>query len=279
MLIDTHAHLDFPEFAPDLDQVIQRASDAGVHRIITIGTTLESSRKSVELAERYLGVYASIGVHPTSASAERDDFIRELRELAQHPKVVAIGETGLDFHRLPNEAASAHSERAAQSAAFAEHLQLAAACKKGLIVHQRDSWDETLKIISEYAGRIRAVFHCFNGSPAQARQAFEHGFFVSFTGIVTFKNASSVREAAAVIPLDRIMVETDAPFLAPQPYRGKRCEPAFVKETSAFIARLRGIQPDAFAAQTTLNAEGFFGLSRTDGGMAFRSDLPGKPER
>ena len=279
MLIDTHAHLDFPEFVPDLDQVIQRASDAGVHRIITIGTTLESSRKSVELAERYLGVYASIGVHPTSASAERDDFIRELRELAQHPKVVAIGETGLDFHRLPNDEASAHSERAAQSEAFAEHLQLAAACKKGLIVHQRDSWDETLKVISEYAGRIRAVFHCFNGSPAQARQAFERGFFVSFTGIVTFKNASSVREAAAVIPLDRIMVETDAPFLAPQPYRGKRCEPAFVKETSAFIARLRGIEPEAFAAQTTLNAEGFFRLSRTDGGMAFRSDLPGKPER
>ena len=119
MLIDTHAHLDFPEFVPDLDQVIQRAIDAGVHRIITIGTTLESSRKSVELAERYFSVYASIGVHPTSASAERDDFIRELRELAQHPKVVAIGETGLDFHRLPDEAASAHSEMAAQSAAFA----------------------------------------------------------------------------------------------------------------------------------------------------------------
>jgi len=141
-------------------------------------------------------------------------------------------------------------------------LQLAAECKKGLVVHQRDSWDETLKILGEFAGRIRAVFHCFNGSPAQARQAFELGFFVSFTGIVTFKNANPVREAAAMIPLDKIMVETDAPYLAPIPYRGKRCEPAFVKETSSCIARLRGIQPEAFAAQTTFNAETFFGLPR-----------------
>jgi TatD DNase family protein len=262
MLIDTHAHLDFPEFAPDLDHVIERAFDAGFHRIITIGTTLESSRKSVELAERYPSVYASIGVHPNSASEERADFIPEFRELVQHPKVVAIGETGLDFHRLPSEAAGADSERAAQLAAFEKHLQLAAVCKKGLVVHQRDSWDETVKILNEYAERIQAVLHCFNGTPAQARQAFELGFFVSFTGIVTFKSANAVREAAAVIPLDRIMVETDAPFLAPLPYRGKRCEPAFVKETSSCIARLRGIQPEAFAAQTTLNAEGFFGLPR-----------------
>jgi len=260
MLIDTHAHLDFHEFALDLDLVIQRAIDAGVRRIVTIGTTVESSRRSVKLAECYPSVYASIGVHPNSASEERDDFISEFRELVQHPKVVAIGETGLDFHRLPGGAAAADSERAAQSTAFVKHLQLAAACKKGLVVHQRDSWDETLKILNEYAGRIRAVLHCFNGSPAEARQAFELGFFVSFTGIVTFKNANTVREAAAVIPLDRIMVETDAPFLAPLPYRGKRCEPAFVKETSSCIARVRGIQPAAFAAQTTINAEGFFGL-------------------
>jgi TatD DNase family protein len=262
MLIDTHAHLDFPEFVPDLDRVIQRANDAGVHRIITIGTTLDSSRKSVELAERYPSVYASIGIHPSSASEERGDFVPEFRELVQHPKVVAIGETGLDFHRLPSEATKADSERAAQSAAFAEHLLLAALCKKGLVVHQRDSWDETLEILSKYAGRIRAVLHCFNGSPEQARQALGLGFYVSFTGIVTFKNAHTVRDAAAVIPLDKIMVETDAPFLAPLPYRGKRCEPAFVKETSACIARLRGLQPEAFAAQTTLNAEGFFGLLR-----------------
>ena len=260
MLIDTHAHLDFPEFVADLDEVIQRAIDAGVDRIVTIGTTRESSRKSVRLAERYQGVYASIGVHPNSALEERGDFIQEFRELAQHPKVVAIGETGLDFYRLPSDAAALESEKAAQTAVFVQHLELAATCKKSLVVHQRDSWDETLRILEVYAGRIRAVLHCFNGSPAHARQAFELGFFVSFTGIVTFKNANMVREAAAVVPLDRIMVETDAPYLAPQPYRGKRCEPAFVKETNALIADLRGLKPEAFAAQTTLNAECFFGL-------------------
>jgi TatD DNase family protein len=262
MLIDTHAHLDFPEFAPDLDGVIQRAIDAGVDRIITIGTTLESSRKSVQLAERYPGVYASVGVHPNSASEERSDFIREFRELLQHPKVVAIGETGLDFYRLPSDAAAAESEKAAQLAAFAQHLEFAATAKKSVVIHQRDSWDETLKILSDHAGRIRAVIHCFNGSPAQAREAFELGFFISFTGIVTFRNADEVREAAALVPIEQIMVETDSPYLAPVPYRGKRCEPAFVKQTSTLIASLRGLQPEAFGAQTTLNAEGLFGLKR-----------------
>jgi TatD DNase family protein len=260
MLIDTHAHLDFPEFASDLDAVVQRAIDAGVKRIITIGTSLESSRKSIRLAERYPGVYASIGVHPNSASEERGDFIGEFRDLAGHPKVVAVGETGLDFYRLPSDAASIEFEKTAQVAAFAQHLELAATCKKSVVIHQRNSWDETLKILSDYAGCVRAVIHCFNGSTTQARQAFELGYFVSFTGIVTFKKATEVREAAAVIPIDQIMVETDAPYLAPVPYRGKRCEPALVKETNALIASLRGLQAQAFAAQTTRNAEVFFGL-------------------
>jgi TatD DNase family protein len=259
-LIDTHAHLDFPEFASDLDEVIQRAIDAGVHRIITIGTTLESSRKSVQLAERYTGVYASIGVHPNSASEERRGFIREFRELFQHPKAVALGETGLDFYRLPSEPAAIESEKAAQLAAFEQHLEFAAAFRKSVVIHQRNSWDETLKIVSGYAGRIRAVFHCFNGSPSQARQLFELGFFVSFNGIVTFKNANEVRKAAAQVPIAQIMVETDSPYLAPVPYRGKRCEPAFVKETSALIASIRGLEFEAFAQQSTLNAEKFFCL-------------------
>jgi len=262
MLIDTHAHLDFPEFASDLDEVIQRATDAGVDRIVTIGTSRKSSRESVRLAERYQGVYAAIGVHPNAASQEGSDFIPEFRELARHPKVVAIGETGLDFYRLPSNLGAIESEKAAQIAAFIQHLELAVTCQKSLVVHQRDSWDETLRILNDYAGRIRAVLHCFNGSPAHARRAFELGFFVSFTGIVTFKNASIVRDAAAVVPLDKIMVETDAPYLAPQPYRGKRCEPAFAKETNALIAGLRGLNAEAFAEQTTLNAESFFGLSR-----------------
>ena len=260
MLIDTHAHLDFPEFASDLDGVVQRAIDAGVERIITIGTSLDSSRKSIQIAERYAGVYASIGVHPNSAPEERRDFIPEFRDLAQHSKVVAVGETGLDFYRLPSDPAWIELEKTAQLAAFEQHLELAATCKKSVVIHQRESWDDTLKILSDYTGRVRAVIHCFNGSTIQARQAFELGYFISFTGIVTFKNATEVREAAAAIPIDQIMVETDAPYLAPVPYRGKRCEPAFVKETNTIIASLRGLQPEAFAAQTTRNAEVFFGL-------------------
>jgi TatD DNase family protein len=260
MLIDTHAHLDFLEFASDLDGVIQRAMDAGVDRIVTIGTTVESSRKSVHLAERYSGVYASIGIHPNSAAEERRDFIQEFRELSQNPKVVAIGETGLDFYRLPSDPAAIESKKAAQLAAFQEHLEFAAAIRKSVIIHQRHSWDETLRILEDYTGRIQVVMHCFNGSPAQARQAFELGFFVSFNGIVTFKNANEVRESAALVPIGQIMVETDSPYLAPVPYRGKRCEPAFVKQTSALIASIRGLQLEAFAEQSTLNAERFFGL-------------------
>jgi TatD DNase family protein len=260
MLIDTHAHLDFPEFASDLEGVIHRAMDAGVDRIVTIGTTVESSRTSVHLAERYDGVYASIGVHPNSASEERRDFIQEFRELSRHPKVVAIGETGLDFYRLPSDPAAIESEKAAQLAAFQDHLEFAVAIRKSVIIHQRHSWDETLRILEDYAGRIHVVMHCFNGSPAQARQASELGFFVSFNGIVTFKNANEVRESAALMPIDQIMVETDSPYLAPVPYRGKRCEPAFVKQTSALIASIRGLQLEAFAEQSTFNAERFFGL-------------------
>ena len=255
MLIDSHAHLDFPEFADDLDEIIQRAVQADVQGVVTIGTTLESSRKCIQLAERYPEVYASIGVHPTSAAEETGDFVHEFQELLQHPKVVAVGETGLDFHRQPS-----HSEKVAQSAAFAQQLELAATSGKSLIIHQRDSWEETIRTMRDYSGKIRAVFHCFNGSLAQAREAFELGFFISFTGIVTFKNAKSVREAAVEVPSERIMVETDAPYLAPEPYRGRRCEPAFVKETCAFIAGLRAVEPGVFAAQTTLNAKSFFGL-------------------
>jgi TatD DNase family protein len=263
MLIDTHAHLDFPEFASDLDAVIQRALDAGVERIITIGTDLESSRRSIQLAERYPGVYASIGVHPNSASKAGERFLAEFHELTSHSKVVAVGETGLDFYRLPGDAAAAQSEKAAQVGAFLQHLELAATCDKGLVIHQRNSWEETLQIIQDFAEPIRAVFHCFNGTPAQARQASELGFFLSFTGIVTFKNAEMVRQAAATFPLNRIMVETDAPYLAPLPHRGRRCEPAYVRETCALLASLRGLQPEALAERTTVNAEGFFGLEST----------------
>jgi TatD DNase family protein len=281
MLVDTHAHLDFPEFAGDVDAVLDRAREAGVSRIIAIGTTLQSSRNAIRFAEEHPEVYAVVGIHPTSVSNEREDFLPELRRLADHPKVVAIGETGLDYHHLPGSlrkqevsettfgASSTETiesdlrddaEMAAQSIAFEQHLDLAATLSKNVVIHQRDAWTDTLKILRPYSARIRGVFHCFNGSLEQAQEAIELGHYISFTGIVTFKNAADLRRTASSIPIDRIMLETDAPYLAPVPYRGKRCEPAFVREIALAIASSRNLTMESFSAQTTKNAERFFGL-------------------
>ena len=281
MLVDTHAHLDFPEFADDFDAILYRAKEAGVGRIVTIGTTLKSSRKAIEFAEQHRQIYAVVGIHPNSVTEERGDFLAELQELAGHPKVVAIGETGLDYHRLPSKrqqreisettfgAASTQSiefeirdeaEKAAQAVAFEQHLELAAATGKNAVIHQRDSWDDTMNILRNYSTNVRAVLHCFSGSLAQAREVVELGHFLSFTGVVTFKSASDLRQVAASVPLDRIMVETDCPYLAPEPHRGKRCEPAFVRETAACIANIRGLTLESFAAQSTRTAEVFFGM-------------------
>jgi TatD DNase family protein len=287
MLIDTHAHLDFPEFADDIDSVLRRAKEAGVSRIIAIGTTLQSSRQAISLAEQYPEIYAVVGVHPTSVTTEREDFLTELQQLATHPKVVAIGETGLDYHHLPGSrrkqeisettfgAASTETiesdlrddaEIASQSVAFEQHLELAASQSKNVVIHQRDAWEDTIKILRPYSGHLRGVFHCFNGSLEQAQEVVDLGHFISFTGIVTFKNAEDLRRTAASIPIDRLMVETDAPYLAPVPYRGQRCEPAFVRETAAAIAEIRNLTLEIFSAETTKNAEHFFALG-TDRGL------------
>jgi TatD DNase family protein len=233
MLIDTHAHLDFPEFAEDLDHVLLRAKEASVERIITIGTTFQSSRKAIQLAEHYSQIYASVGIHPNSASQEREDFLSELEEMAKHPKVVAIGETGLDYHRLPSKQEDAEvsqatfgaatfgtmeteihdeAEKAAQSNAFEQHLELAAAAGKSVVIHQRDAWEDTIEVLRKYSTRVRAVIHCFDARLAQAQEVVDLGHFVSFAGIVTFENDSEVREAAKSVPIERIMVETDAPI-------------------------------------------------------------------
>jgi TatD DNase family protein len=281
MLVDTHAHLDFPEFAGDVDAVLDRAKEAGVAKVIAIGTTLQSSRAAIQFAEKYAEVFAVVGIHPTSASEEREDFLSELRQLASHPKVVAIGETGLDFHRLPGStrrqeisetafgASSTETieadlrdeaEISSQSIAFEQQLELAASIRKNVVIHQRDAWAETLKILRRYSSHLHGVFHCFNGSLEQAQEAIELGHSISFTGIVTFKNAADLRETVASLPIDRIMVETDAPYLAPVPHRGKRCEPAFVREIATAIAKLRNLTLESFSAQTTKNAERFFGI-------------------
>jgi TatD DNase family protein len=281
-LIDTHAHLDFPEFAPDLEKVIMQATAAGVTRVITIGTTVASSREAIRIAAKYPGVYAAIGVHPTHAAEVSENFVNELRELAAQPKVVAIGEIGLDYFHLPGRAEKEdviqttyralsagsvelllrdQSEKATQAVVFQEQLELAQALDLPVVVHQRDSLEDTVAIIREFP--VSAVFHCFNGNPAQALDLVQQGYYISFTGILTFKKAAEVRDAAAAISSDRVMVETDAPYLAPVPFRGKRCEPAYVRETALAIARARGISFDTLAEATTRNACRFFKLPET----------------
>jgi len=283
MLVDTHAHLDFPEFAEDLTAVLARAAEAEVHTIITIGTDLESSRRAVALAERHPGVLAAVGVHPNHVELNRPDSLDGLAELAQHPKVVAIGETGFDYHYLPSRrqredivqaalgAGSAGSMeleikdeavKAAQAGVFEQQLDLAAELGKSVIIHQRDAWTDTLATLRRYS--VRAVFHCFSGNLAQAEELVALGHLVSFTGLVTFKNAAEARAVSTQLPLDQFMVETDAPYLAPVPYRGQRCEPSFVRHTAASIARDRGITLAEIAAQTTNTARSFFGLKQYD---------------
>jgi TatD DNase family protein len=278
-LIDTHAHLDFPELVPDLDEIVKRAAAANVTRIIAIGTTVASSREAVRIAAKYPGVYATVGIHPTHAVEVSEDFIDELRELAAQPKVVAIGEIGLDYFHLPSRAEKEdviqtayralsagsielllrdQSEKAAQAVVFQQQLELAESLDLPVVIHQRDSFEDTLSAVQEYP--VSAVFHCFNASPAQALDLVQQGYYISFTGVVTFKKAAEVRDAAAAISIDRLMVETDAPYLAPVPYRGKRCEPAYVRETAQAIAQARGVPFESLAEATTRNACRFFRL-------------------
>src|ERR1041385_6450174 len=251
MLIDTHAHLDFPDFANDLEDVLRHAEKADVKRIITIGTSIESSRRAIALAEQYPSVYAAIGVHPSHVEKAEDDVITPLRELAKNPRVVAIGETGLDYHHLPSEKVAKEEQvqvmtalrtetdeeieaqirdgayKSKQASLFQQQLDLGVELGLNVVIHQRDAWEDTLEIVRPYSGRLRGVFHCFGGTLEQANEVLDLGHLVSFTGIVTFKNGKQVREVAASVPLDSFMVETDCPYLAPVPYRGKRCEPAY----------------------------------------------------
>jgi TatD DNase family protein len=287
MLIETHAHLDYPDFANDFDDVLRRATDAGVTRIITIGTSIESSRHAIDLAEKYPNVFAVIGVHPTYIEEASDDVITPLRELAKSHRVVAIGETGLDYHRLPSAEAAKEKNaqvfsalqterqeevdasirdgayKSKQADLFEEQLDLAVELGLNVVIHQRDAWDDTLEIMKPYAGKLRGVFHCFGGSLEQANELVDLGHLVSFTGIVTFKNGREVRDVAARVPIDRFMVETDCPYLAPVPFRGQRCEPAHTRIVAQTIAAARGISLAEIGRVTTETAEGFFRFPKT----------------
>jgi TatD DNase family protein len=286
-LVETHAHLDYPDFANDLDDVLRRAADAGVTRIITIGTSVESSRRAIDLAEKYPGVYAAIGVHPTSVEEAEEDVFTPLRELAKNPRVVAIGETGLDYHRLPSEKVAKETQvqvmsalrtetdeeieaqirdgayKSKQASLFQQQLDLAVELGLNAVIHQRDAWEDTVKIMQPYTGKLSGVFHCFGGSLDQASEVLALDHLVSFTGIVTFKNGAAVREVAAQVPLWKFMVETDCPYLAPVPFRGKRSEPAHTRIVAETIAAARQVQLKEIAETTTETAEKFFRFNRT----------------
>lgn len=282
MLIDTHSHLDFPDFDADRPEIIQRALDAGVTRLISIGTTLESSRAALALADAYPQVYATVGIHPSEAKKESNSAIEELAQLARNPKVVAIGECGLDYHRLPSQSSTPFAssasvtgtihlggeellladadEKNCQAIFFQQQLDLAAQLRLNVVIHQRDSWEDTITTLKPYTGRLQAVFHCFSGSLSQAQQLIDMGHSVSFTGIVTFKNAKELHSCVQKIPAGSFFLETDCPYLSPEPHRGKRCEPAYTRWVAEKVASLRGQSLKEIARETTLAAEKFFRL-------------------
>jgi TatD DNase family protein len=265
LFYDTHAHLDYPDFGQDVPQVIARAEAAGIARIISIGTDLASSERAVKLAEQFPNVFAAVGWHPSHATEAPDDFRPALRDLARHPKVVALGETGVDYHRLPSQkpggtAADDERYKANQAALFRQHLEVAAELGLNCVIHQRDSLEDTLAQFQPFADRVRGVFHCFANDAATMKRIVAMGSLVSFTGILTFKNGQNIRDALAATPLDQFMLETDCPFLAPMPYRGKRCEPAYVKEISEVAAQVKGCSLDDLSAATCATAVRFFGF-------------------
>ncbi len=258
-LIDSHAHLDAKPFASDLDAVIQRAAENGVGQILTVGCDLESSRASVDLALRYPNVYASVGVHPHDANTVNDNVINELTRMIESvDKVVAVGETGLDFYRD-------HSPREQQRTSFRRHIQLARDTGKPLIIHDREAHDEVLQIMQEEkAGEVGGVLHCFSGDLAMARKCVEMGFYLSFAGPLTYPRNDALRRIAQTLPIDVMLVETDCPYLSPQEWRGKRCEPAYVRTTAEKLAEVKGLTLEDVARITSLNAWRLFGIGNVD---------------
>jgi TatD DNase family protein len=271
MLTDTHAHLDFPELQADFPGVLARAAEAGIHRIISIGTTVESSTRALGFASEHPQIHCAVGIHPNNAHEVQPDYLDQLRRLAGSPRVAAIGEIGLDWYWLPSAAAargqtmddpgiSEEEMKRRQEEVFRAQLDLSIELGLNVVIHQRSSWDDTLRVLREYRGRVRTVFHCFGEHWERAQELFDLGHIVSFTGIVTFKNGAQIQDVARRIPSDLFMVETDAPFLAPTPLRGKRCEPAYTRLTAEFIAKLRGELIEGLAENTERTAERFFRL-------------------
>ncbi|MGA2244383.1 MAG: TatD family hydrolase [Verrucomicrobiota bacterium] len=259
---DTHAHLDDDEYRADFDEVLARARAAGIARIISIATDLNSSRRAVALAEKHDLIHAAVGWHPANAHEAPADIRPELRELARHPKVVAIGECGLDYHWLPStrggSAADDAAHRDKQAAIFQQQLEVAVETGLHCVIHQRSSFDDLWAQIQPFAKQTQGVFHCFGESIPRLQMILDLGWLVSFTGIVTFKNGQNIRDAVAATPLGKFMLETDCPYLAPVPYRGTRCEPAYVKEISETVAAAKKCSAAELSAATCETARAFF---------------------
>ena len=263
MLVDSHCHLDFKDFAGELDQVVERAREAGIGRMVTICTRLGELDRNLAIAERYEEVFCAAGVHPHNAASDAPATIDRLVEIARHPKLVGIGESGLDYHYD-------HSPRDQQQASFRIHIRAARETGLPLVVHTRSADDDTIRILREEgAGQgeagwgdkpLRGVIHCFSSGRELAEKAIEMGFYVSLSGILTFNRSDDIRAIVRDLPPDRLLVETDSPYLAPMPKRGKRNEPAFVRETLSRVAELRGVELECLARATSANATRLFGL-------------------
>lgn len=258
-LIDTHCHLTFDELAGDVDGVVARSRQAGVTAWVTVGTDAEHNNKCIELAERFANMYAAVGIHPHDAKVVTSGTIGELKLLAKHPKVVAIGETGLDLHYD-------FSPVSEQKRVFAEHLRVACELELPVIIHCREAFDETMEVLEQHGRDVkRIVFHCFSGSAEEAKAVLSKGYYISFTGVVTFKNAEQRRDAARVVPLERLMVETDCPYMSPEPVRRQQInEPALMVHTAGRLAELKGMSLAEFAEAVTATSRNFFDLHEAD---------------
>lgn len=256
-MIDSHCHLDSERFAADQTAVIDRAFAAGVERMMTIGTGdgPPDIEGAVRIADRYEQIYATVGVHPHDASKYDDSIGTRLAALLKHPKVLALGEIGLDYHYD-------HSPREVQQTAFVEQMRIAADVRLPIVIHTREAWDDTFALIEQHwkPTGLGGIMHCFSGGPAEAQRSLDLGFHLSFSGIVTFPKSVDIQAAARLCPDDRLLIETDAPFLAPAPHRGKRNEPAYVAHTAAKVAELRGVSTQEVVRVTTAN---FLALTST----------------
>jgi len=254
-LIDTHCHLTFEELAGNVEAVVARSQAAGVSGWITVGTDTKQNQRVLQLAEEYDNMYAAVGIHPHEAKNVTAETLAELKDLAQNQKVVAIGETGLDFHYD-------FSKPADQRRVFAAQLKIAAELNLPVIIHCREAFDETMEVLNRHGSDVKkAVFHCFSGSAEQTKIVLDYGFYISFTGVVTFKNADPVRDAAKIVPLDRLMLETDCPYMSPEPMRKQKInEPALLIHTAAFLAQLKQTDLPDFAKAATATTRNFFTL-------------------